>query len=374
MSAVPPACAAVAAQVQEATTQAIVRELNTEALPIVCLIWLSLGFWFGDWSNAWDEERELLRRGFTPAGFSYFLARFGGGLTLLCYGLSTLVGGTGTSLYSCHRVDKVLAVFYCLTSIGAQGAFMLRCAAVWENRPSIRILFMIFMAIIVGSFVLFAVLIDGMKTSIGIIICDITEPSRLEIVATLSTMLIDAICIGLTAYKLRNKLQRGRVHQLLFRDGVIYLFIVVAVSGGLTGMILSDLPHIQRVILSPVHVAALSIAATRAQRALKAEGAKMASKHSISGSPLPSANQSFPPKYPRQVRLEGGGEHILGDIPEHGSQHPWAHETSPHQVPMQRFGDSAAVDGPGHRSDWSTSSPGSPMSPGFQEKAGSRFA
>lgn len=166
-SSIPPACLAVAAQVQEQVTTAVVHRINSDALPVVFLIWLSFGFWLGDWSNAWSEEREIFRRGFTPAGISYFCARFGGGLASFCYVLTTMVGGRATAPGTCHRTDKALGFFYCITSIGAQSAFMLRCLAVWENHPAIKALFAVLLLVIVASFILFIVLVEGVKTSVG---------------------------------------------------------------------------------------------------------------------------------------------------------------------------------------------------------------
>lgn len=165
-AAIPAQCAAVAQEVQAQTTSAFVTEIN-QALPIVFLIWLSFGVWLGDWSNSFSDEWNLIKRGFTPAGVSYFLARLGGGLAAFCYTLTTMIGGKGTLPGSCHSTDKALAVFYCLCSIGAQATFMLRCVSVWENNPIVRAFLGALLLVIVAAFVLFIVVIDGYKTPFG---------------------------------------------------------------------------------------------------------------------------------------------------------------------------------------------------------------
>ncbi|CAO1621654.1 unnamed protein product [Sympodiomycopsis kandeliae] len=317
---IPAECAQVALQVQEKTTVAFVSKIN-EALPIVFLIWLSFGTWIGDWTNSWADEWALTKRGFTPAGISYFLARIGGGLGLLCYAITTTIGGNGTAPGSCHATDKALAVFYCLCSIGAQATFMLRCISVWENHPVVKAFLGVLLLVIVGSFVMFAVVIDGAKTGTGLLVCNINDPPRIEVIATISTAVIDIICIGLTTYRLRRKLNAGRIHQLLFRDGVIYLAIVVLVSGSLTGMLLTDLPGITRVVLSPVHLAVLSITATRAQRSLRSEGAKLVNasrsggSNSLGTSGGPSAMTS-PLQVKRQPLQPSHGDHLYSPRPQ----------------------------------------------------------
>lgn len=212
----------------------------------------------------------------------------------------------------------------------------------------------------------------GLFQYISLIVCDIKEPPKLEIIATLSTALVDIIVVGLTVFRLRNQLGQGRVHQLLFRDGIIYLLVVVAISAGLTGMLMSDLPFVQRVVLSPVHVASLSIAATRAQRALKAEGVKMASRLSASANSAGPSSRSFPPRYPRPSGRSEGGEHILGDIPEHGG-HPWSPDVSTGHVQMQRFQDGPTADRSYRINEWEPQSPSTPLSPSH-EKMSTRFA
>lgn len=97
-----------------------------------------------------------MNRGLTSAGVSYFLTRFGGGLTLFFHALAKLIKGTVMSVHSCLRADKTLAVLYCRANIGAQGVFLLRYMAVWENRLAIRTLFVLFVAIIVEAFVFFS--------------------------------------------------------------------------------------------------------------------------------------------------------------------------------------------------------------------------
>lgn len=131
-----------------------------------------------------------------------------------------------------------------------------------------------------------------MYLSPSLLVCNINKPPKIEIIATISTVVVDVICIGLTTFKLRRKLNVGRIHQLLFRDGVIYLAIVVLVSGSLTGMLLTNLPDIIRVVLSPIHVVVLSISATRAQRTLRSEGAKMATGSRSAGGSLTNNSNS----------------------------------------------------------------------------------
>lgn len=162
LASIPPQCQAAVAQ----TAIGITAEVN-HALPIIFLIWLSFGIWIGDWTNAWTDEWRLAKRGFTPAGASYFLARFGGGLGLFCFALTTFVGGQGTLPMSCHVTDKILATFWLICAVGAQGTFMLRCIAVWENDRRIKTLLGVLLMIIAGTFVVFIVVIDGLKTDLG---------------------------------------------------------------------------------------------------------------------------------------------------------------------------------------------------------------